>query len=104
MSIPDVLSLVSQPLQGSRATMSTLPLNVSQIGSPLNLSMPSTNLSANGNALTIACTARLGLHLSQLSCYDVLTLIPASMTMFSFGQRGTGDFDTLLPARFISGR
>ena len=86
--------------------VSALPLNSLSFIPPGSVSTSLTRAatSANGTAFQPACLGRsYGYDLSLESCADALLLVNSSSTALqTYGVRGTGQFDVMLPRRYIS--
>ncbi|CAF9932602.1 hypothetical protein IMSHALPRED_008939 [Imshaugia aleurites] len=48
------------------------------------------------------CSILYGRYLNRASCQNALAKIPQVTTPMTFGQRGTGDWDVILPSRYLS--
>ena len=104
------LLLASSVLLVSTVTASALP-------SPPNLILSSSNvpatviaintsqqvLESSASSYSTECSAAYGCILNYASCQDALTKISRATLPLTFGQRGTGNWDVVLPRRYLSG-
>ena len=90
----------------SFSVVSALLLNSSLLIPPGSVSTSLTRVatSANKTAFQPVCLGRsYGYDLSLESCVDALFLVNSSSTAVqTYGVRGTGQFDVMLPRRYIS--
>ena len=102
--------LPSSVLLVSTVTASALP-------SPPNLILSSSNvpatviaintsqqvLESSASSYSTECSVSYGSFLNYASCQDALTKISRATLPLTFGQRGTRNWDVVLPRRYLSG-
>ena len=74
------------------------PSKASAVASATSLDLVALNASTS-----VKCESDWGRDLNIESCKNALEKIPRDSARLSFGYRGTGDPDVLLPARYLSG-
>ena len=107
------LFLISSALSISTVSSSALPSPLNVISSSLNqptvLETSNTNnqslqdLTVSESTYSPECSISYGRNLNHASCEDALAKIPQVTTPMTFGERGTGNYDVVLPRRYLSG-
>ena len=99
-----VLSVLTSP-----STALPSPLNLdssSRLHQPAGLDSRTTNTTSLANPVvsyTPECGFAYGRNLNRASCEDALSKISQVTTAMTFGERGTGNWDVILPRRYLSG-
>ncbi len=98
-----VSSLVLQLPQSTDGQLDEMPLsyNTTTSSTSRNPYILPSNFSTS-NALDIECDQALGIHMQIASCVDALHKIPQTLKQVTLGERGTGQFDIVLPYRYLS--
>ena len=91
-ALPSPLSLISSPMK-LPASLKTRALNTA---SEQDLEVPISSYNPNCNPL-------YGRNLNPNSCDNALGKISEIPTPLTFGQRGMGNYDVVLPRRYLSG-
>ena len=91
-ALPSPLELISSPLKVP-ASLETRATNTT---SEQGLEVPILSYSPD-------CNPSYGRELKRTSCDNALTKISKVTTTMTFGQRGTGNYDVVLPRRYLSG-
>ena len=89
---------------------SALPSPLKLISSPLNLpaslrtrALNTTSVQDLEVLVSPHCNPSYGRNLNSTSCDNALAKISEVTTPLTFGQRDTGDYDVVLPRRYLSG-
>lgn len=104
-----VSSVISVPIVSSSALPSNSELGSSSLNQPAVPEPLGTNSTALQDlespklSYNPVCSIVYGRSLSQSSCNNALAKISHVTTPMTFGQRGTGNWDVVLPRRFLSG-
>lgn len=91
----------STPLQSS-----PINLDSSSLHQKLGLELNSTSLqdlASPAVSYTTDCSVAYGRNLNRTSCANALSKISQVTTLMTFGERGTGTWDVILPRRYLSG-
>ena len=91
-ALPSPLELIFSPLEVP-ASLETRATNTT---SEQDLEVPILSYSPS-------CNPSYGRELNRTSCDNALTKISKVTTPMTFGQRGTGSYDVVLPRRYLSG-
>ena len=84
----------------SRLTALNIPRKTS---GATELTIASPTVAQNLTNLEVTCDDRYGRDLDVRSCYNALGKIGRNYSPLTFGERGTGNWDVILPYRFLSG-
>lgn len=99
-----VFTVSSSALPSSRNTIS------SSLSSPFVFETLHTNntswqdLASPVSSYSPDCSISYGRYLNQASCNSALAKISQVTTPITFGERGTGTWDVVLPRRYLSGK
>ena len=91
-ALPSPLKWISSPLKVP-AGLKTRGLNTTSVQ---HLEVPILSYSPH-------CDPSYGRQLNPTSCDNALAKISEDTTTLTFGQRGTGNYDVVLPRRYLSG-
>ncbi|KAM0799912.1 hypothetical protein BDR22DRAFT_853453 [Usnea florida] len=102
-SLVFLVSIVASSALPSLPTLISDSLNVPATSHPpaaINTSQQDLNISAS--SYDPECSTLYGTILNYASCQDALAKISRATLPLTFGQRGTGNWDVLLPRRYLS--
>lgn len=92
-ALPSPLNLDSNSLLHQQAGLDTRTTNTTSL----------QDLASPVVSYTPECGIAYGRNLNHTSCEDALSKITQVTTPMTFGERGTGSWDVVLPRRYLSG-
>ena len=104
--ITSLVSLVSTVASSALPSLPNLisgSLNVPATSHPLNaINASQQDLQSSGLSYNPECSSLYG-FLNYASCQNALAKMSRATLPLTFGQRGTGNWDVVLPRRYLSG-
>ena len=103
-SLVSLVSTVASTALPSLPNLISGSSNVPATSHPLNaINTSQQDLGSSALSYNPECSSLYGSDLNYASCQNALAKISRATLPLTFGQRGTGNWDVVLPRRYLSG-